>query len=59
MVHNNDTAYVLYTYKSASGLPFYASTNKAHKEPLLRMVEKGRDYSVKLFHDFRPNVKVY
>jgi hypothetical protein len=59
MVHDNDTAYVLYVYKSTSGMPFYASTTKTHKEPLLKMVEQGRQYSVKLFHDFTPNVKVY
>lgn len=59
MVHDNDTAYVLYVYKSTSGIPFYASTSKNHKEPLLKMVERGRQYSVKLFHGFSPNVTVY
>lgn len=59
MVHDNDTAYVLYAYKSTSGMPFYASTTKIHKNPLLKMVEQGRQYSVKLFHNFTPNVKVY
>lgn len=59
MVYNNDTAHMLYIYRSSSNVPLYGSTKPIHRDSIRRMTEQGREYSVTLFHDFSPNVKVY